>query len=140
MASPLGRLLLRHMDTRPFAERSLRSAYVDPSLVTPALVDRYVDLSRAPGHRSILLNGEGPGGAPEITAETFKSIRAPTLVMQGEADVLVPVAAGRMLAGAIPGARLVTYAGVGHLPMEQIPERSARDLRAFLQGLGATAG
>jgi pimeloyl-ACP methyl ester carboxylesterase len=139
MASPVGRLLLRHMDTRPYAEQGLRSAYVDPALVTTALVDRYVDLSRAPGHRSILLNGEGPRGEPAVTAATFGSIRVPTLVMHGEADALIPVAAGRALAGAIPGARLITYPGVGHVPMEQIPDRSARDLRSFLEELDAPA-
>ena len=56
LANPVGRLVLRNIDTRGLAERGLKSAYVDPSLVTPALIDRYVDLSRAPGHRAILLN------------------------------------------------------------------------------------
>jgi pimeloyl-ACP methyl ester carboxylesterase len=140
MASAPGRMLLRYMDTRPLAERGLRSAYVDPALVTPALVDRYVDLSRAPGHRSILLNGEGSGSAPEITAETFKSIHIPTLVMHGEDDTVIPVAAGRKLAEAIPGARLITYPGVGHVPMEQIPDKSSQDLRSFLRALDAPSG
>ena len=39
------------------------------------------------------------------------------------------------LAGAIPGAKLITYPGVGHVPMEQIPDLSARDLRVFLESL-----
>jgi pimeloyl-ACP methyl ester carboxylesterase len=134
LANPVGRMLLRNMDTRRLAERGLRSAYVDPSLVTPALVDRYVDLSRGPGHRSILLNGQDRRGPP-ITAETLKAIRTPTLVMHGEGDVVIPVDAGRRLAAAIPGAKLITYPGVGHVPMEQIPARSAADLRAFLRGL-----
>jgi pimeloyl-ACP methyl ester carboxylesterase len=134
LANPVGRMVLRNMDTRGFAERGLRSAYVDQSLVTPALIDRYVDLSRAPGHRSILLNGQQDGGPP-ITAETFKAIHVPTLVMHGEADSVIPVGAGRALAQAIPGAKLITYPGVGHVPMEQIPDRSSDDLRAFLRGL-----
>ncbi len=133
MGSPVGRLLLRHMDTRPLAERGLHAAYVDPALVTPALVDRYVDLSRAPGHRAILLNGQGPGGERAITADSFKAIRLPTLVMHGEADTVIPVSAGRALAEAIPGARLILYPRVGHVPMEQIPDESARDLKAFLR-------
>jgi len=136
LAHPVGRALLRNLDTRPLAESGLKAAYVDRSLVTPALVDRYVDLSRAPGHRDILLNGQDRGAAP-VTAATFKAIRTPTLVMHGEADALIPVAAGRALAAAIPGARLITYAGVGHVPMEQIPDRSAEDLRAFMQSLPA---
>jgi pimeloyl-ACP methyl ester carboxylesterase len=139
LANPVGRMVLRNMDTRGLAERGLRAAYVDQSLVTPALIDRYVDLSRAPGHRSILLNGQEREGPP-ITAETFRAIRTPTLVMHGEADTVIPVAAGRGLASAIPGAKLITYPGVGHVPMEQIPDRSAEDLRSFMQSLNPPRG
>jgi pimeloyl-ACP methyl ester carboxylesterase len=38
----------------------------------------------------------------------------PTLVVHGEADPLVRPAAGRATAAAVPGARLVTYPGMGH--------------------------
>lgn len=132
LASPVGLWALKNLDTRWYAQSSLRAAYVEPSLVTPALIDRYVDLSRGPGHRTILLNIAPSGGAP-VTAETLKRIKAPTLVMQGEADAIIPEAVGKALAAAIPGAKLVTYPGVGHVPMEQIPDLSAHDLRVFLQ-------
>lgn len=134
LANPVGRALLRNIDAREFAARGLKDAYVDPALVTSALIDRYVDLSRAPGHRAILLNGSGGAGPPE-TARTFQAIAVPTLVMHGAADTVIPVAAGRSLAAAIPGARLIVYPGVGHVPMEQIPDRSAADLRTFLASL-----
>jgi len=130
--NPIGRAMLRNIDTRPMAKSGLMAAYRDPKLVTPALVDRYVDLSRAPGHRDILLRMQ-PRSAHAVTARSFKAITIPTLVMHGEADALIPVGDGRAFAAAIPGAILITYPGVGHVPMEQIPERSADDLRAFLQ-------
>ena len=134
MRTPLGRLALRHIDTRPMATSGLKSAYVDRALVTPALIDRYVDFSRAPGHRDLLLRIQTRPATP-VTPDTFKALALPTLVMHGEADALIPLADGKAFAGAIPGARLVTYPGVGHVPMEQIPDRSAADLRAFLSGL-----
>ncbi len=134
MASPLARPLIRDIDSRPLVKDALKAAYGSPALVTPALVDRYVELSRAPGHRDILLAIQTRSRAP-VTAETFKAMRVPTLVMHGERDKLIPVADGRGFAGAIPGARLVTYPGVGHVPMEQIPDRSAADVAAFLKGL-----
>jgi pimeloyl-ACP methyl ester carboxylesterase len=130
LATPVGRFVLAHIDTRNLAEKGLKQAYVDPVLVTPALVDRYVDLSRAPGHRQILTSGER--GGQTVTAETFSAIHVPTLVLHGDADALIPVASSDALAAAIPGARLITYPGVGHVPMEQIPDRSAADVRAFL--------
>ncbi|GGS75995.1 alpha/beta fold hydrolase [Nonomuraea spiralis] len=41
-------------------------------------------------------------------------LKVPALVIHGEDDQLVPVAGGRATAAAIPGARLVTYPGMGH--------------------------
>ena len=136
MRSAPGRAVLRHVDTSPLARSGLKSAYVDRALVTPALVGRYVDYSRAPGHRDLLLRIQSRPAAA-IDAGGFKAITAPTLVMHGEADALIPVADGRAFAAAIPGAKLVTYPGVGHVPMEQIPDRSAADLKAFLVSLPA---
>jgi len=49
-------------------------------------------------------------------------VRVPTLVIHGEADPLVQPAGGRATAAAVPGARLVTYKGMGHdLPRELWP-------------------
>jgi pimeloyl-ACP methyl ester carboxylesterase len=50
--------------------------------------------------------------------KALKQVRVPTLVIHGTADVLVPVENGRMVAAAVPGARLVEIEGMGHdLPM-----------------------
>lgn len=50
------------------------------------------------------------------------SIEAPTVVVHGSADRLVPPAAGRVAADAIPGARLVEIDGMGHdLPQDVWP-------------------
>ena len=70
-----------------------------------------------------------------VTRATFARITTPTLVMSGANDALVPFSVAEALAAAIPGAKLIIYPGVGHVPMEQIPERSVGDLKAFLAGL-----
>ena len=41
-------------------------------------------------------------------------LRTPTLVIHGEQDPLIRPKGGRATAAAIPGARLVTYPGMGH--------------------------
>ena len=134
MKNPIGGFVLDHVDARPMVTSGLRTAYVDPALVTPQVVDRYVDFSRAPGHRALLLRLRGRPAAP-VRPETFKAIAVPTLILHGEKDALVPIADARAFAAAIPGAKLVTFAGVGHLPMEQAPDASATIVRAFLAGL-----
>lgn len=74
-----------------------------PGRPTPAAVQRQTAALTASGDRRGQLAG----------------VRAPTLVLQGEADPLCRPAAGQATAKAIPGARLRTYPGMGHdLPRE----------------------
>jgi pimeloyl-ACP methyl ester carboxylesterase len=48
----------------------------------------------------------------------------------------VPIANARILAGAIPGARLVVLPGAGHVPFWQQPERCARLVAEHALGAG----
>jgi len=53
----------------------------------------------------------------------LKAITAPTVVIHGSDDPLVPIAGGRDTAASIPGARLVEIPGMGHtLPPEVLPK------------------
>jgi pimeloyl-ACP methyl ester carboxylesterase len=62
--------------------------------------------------------------------EELKSVQVPTLVINGDADPLVPVAGGQALAAAIPGSTLMIVEGMGH----SVPEAEApRILGAILQ-------
>jgi pimeloyl-ACP methyl ester carboxylesterase len=136
--NPVGRAILKWFDPRMFATGGLKSAYLDETLVTKELVDRYGELALAPGHRDILLTQNSRSEALSDAA-AFAAILVPTLVMSGEQDMLIPVEDSRAIAAAIPGAVLVTYPEGGHVPMEQLPDKSARDVAAFLQVLPETA-
>jgi pimeloyl-ACP methyl ester carboxylesterase len=46
--------------------------------------------------------------------EALRGLRLPTLVIHGESDPLVPLAAGRATADAIADAQLLTIPGMGH--------------------------
>ncbi|MEV1241943.1 alpha/beta fold hydrolase [Nonomuraea sp. NPDC050022] len=55
--------------------------------------------------------------------ERLGTLGIPALVIHGEADALVPVAAGHATAAAIPGATLLTFPGMGHdLPRPLWPD------------------
>jgi len=52
----------------------------------------------------------------------LRRIAVPTLVIHGERDPLVPIAAGRDTAAHVPGARFVAVPGMGHdLPEARVP-------------------
>lgn len=65
-------------------------------------------------------------------ADRLREIRAPTLVVHGEEDPLIPVGNGRMLAEKIPGARLVTLPQRGHMLNWEAPESVASEIHSFL--------
>ena len=135
---PVARAIMRDIDTSSLIASGLKSAFVDQSLVTDPMVQRYVDLGRAAGHRDILLalQTSRVPMSPAQTTALLNTIKVPTLVMHGDQDALIPVEDGRALAAAIPGAKLIIYPGVGHVPMEQIANKSADDLTAWLESRG----
>ena len=102
------------------------------------MVYRYTALARAPCHRDALMAlTSGGKGRIWATKETLSDIKTPTLILHGEQDNLIPVAAARKFADAIPGAELVIYPDAGHLPQEELAEESAEDLRSFLSDINA---
>jgi 3-oxoadipate enol-lactonase len=62
-----------------------------------------------------------------------EEIAAPTLVVHGDADRIVPYENGVALARRIPGARLETFSGGGHLLFLESPERFNPLVVSFLE-------
>jgi 3-oxoadipate enol-lactonase len=64
------------------------------------------------------------------TSARLPDISAPTLVVHGTLDQMLPVENGHMIAGLIPDARLEILEDTGHLFFWEHPEHSAEFLRA----------
>jgi pimeloyl-ACP methyl ester carboxylesterase len=132
LMTPFGRFLLEHLETRPITRESLKADFVNTAIVTPKFVEDWVAVQRAPGHRRILMQTLSGAGAP-ADAATLATITAPTLVLWGEQDQILHVASARKFADAIPGAVLITYRDIGHLPQVEAPKQSGADAAAFLR-------
>ena len=59
-------------------------------------------------------------------------VTAPTLLVHGANDPLMPLAAAEALAALIPGARLATFADCAHAPFISRPEEFRERVQAFL--------
>jgi pimeloyl-ACP methyl ester carboxylesterase len=68
------------------------------------------------------------------TQARLAEIGAPTLVVHGTEDKMIPVANGELIASLIPGAKLEILEGVGHMFWWEQPEHSAELLRAHALG------
>lgn len=121
---------------RAMFEASLKTSVFDPGFVTPQMVDRYWELNRYPGNREATMArfAQAANNAP-ASAERLAAIKAPVLILWGEEDNLIPVASGRWFHRALPGSRLIIYPKIGHIPMEEVADRSAADLKNWIEAL-----
>jgi pimeloyl-ACP methyl ester carboxylesterase len=71
----------------------------------------------------------------EVRPEDYR-IEAPTLVLAGEYDVLVPHCYARRMAQEIPGSVFEIVAGCGHNPLDEAPERVLPRVIEFLVNQG----
>ena len=62
----------------------------------------------------------------------IKTIAQPTLILWGARDRVIDASHAARFARDIPGAELVMYDDLGHIPMEEDPARTVRDVEAFL--------
>jgi pimeloyl-ACP methyl ester carboxylesterase len=130
---PGARSLMKWIAPRSMFESSLKTTLYDPAHVTPTMIDRYWELNRYPGNREAtmrrfaLAHNNHPASREQLAA-----IKAPTLILWGQEDNLIPVASARWFQQAMPGSRLIIYPHVGHVPMEEVADQSAKDVAAFL--------
>jgi 3-oxoadipate enol-lactonase len=95
---------------------------------------RELVLSREPADLTAMV--EAIRDRPDST-ETLATISAPSLVVVGEEDAMVPLADAAELANALPHGRLRAIPGAGHLAPLERPEAFAAVVSAFLEEVGA---
>ncbi|WP_412160973.1 alpha/beta fold hydrolase [Curtobacterium flaccumfaciens] len=72
-------------------------------------------------------------GIPNIAAlERLTAIRQPTLVLQGDDDLMIRTPGSHTLAGLIPNARLHIFPDAAHASIFQYPQQAAALVRSFL--------
>jgi pimeloyl-ACP methyl ester carboxylesterase len=127
---PVIKQLFTVITPRSIHRSSILDVYGDPGKVTDALIDRYFELSLRPGNRQAFIDR-----AQIITAEPGaepRLITQPTLILWGAKDRWIPLADGEAFARDIHGAELRVYPNAGHVPMEEIPDKTAAAVLGFL--------
>lgn len=129
--------LMGHLLQRSLVEKSLSQSVYNQEVVRADAVDRYWELARYPGNSEATRKRFSTPRRSFADADV-RAMKVPTLVMWGKEDALIPVEAAHWYAKRLPNATTAIYPLIGHIPMEEAPERSLADLRAFLERL-ATA-
>ena len=129
---PLTVELMRYVLPKPLLRMSLEPAYANPSFLSDALTTRYHDLMLAPGSRDALIARMRQTTLVD-PLPLLQRIQAPTLLVWGEADAMIPVANSADYLKALANVTLVSLPGVGHLPQEEAAAKSLPAVRDFLK-------
>jgi len=129
---PLPMRLLPWTLPRPLLRASLVPAYADPARLTDAIVTRYGDLMRAPGVRRAILDRTAQVLLQD-PVPLLRTIQAPTLLLWGDQDHLIPPSNAPDYLAALPRARLVRLPNLGHVPFEEAPAEALPPVLAFLR-------
>lgn len=97
----------------------------------PERLERYQADKDAWAHSPAELAQRQQGMAGWQSFDRLPELRVPTLVMTGDADVLVPPGNSELLADRIPGAELHTVRDTGHLFMIESPDEVNAALLEF---------
>ena len=128
---PIVKNILTLVTPLSLVRKSVEDVYGDKTLVTDALVEQYRDMTCREGNRNALLvrlNSKQEGDTTRVSKLTM-----PTLVIWGALDQLIPLANAYKFQRDLPMDTLVVLPGVGHIPMEESPERVIKLVDGFIK-------
>ena len=142
----LGEFYLRSVQSRQppqlAVQRVIELCFADPSRIDPAMFTASIALAtERQGQDSRARNEAFLAASRSLMRvvglrrrywEMMASVRVPVLLLGGEADRLVPVAAMRQAAARNPGWETVILPGVGHTPQLEVPDTVAGTVRDWL--------
>jgi 3-oxoadipate enol-lactonase len=133
--------VVRALLPKPFVSRARRIESLVPYLYDPHTprerIERDLDLIRRNLPPSLGYLQQLLAILPWQSYDRLPRITAPTLVIHGETDLLVPPANGRILAERIPGARLAMLPQAGHIFPTDQPDLTRSAILEFLASSAA---
>jgi pimeloyl-ACP methyl ester carboxylesterase len=136
--TPIASGVLLHITPRLLLVKAVNEVVARKDIITDAMIDAYWEFIRMEGTRAATIarfNTRNNGVKDHLSA-----IKAPTLILWGEEDHMVPVETAREFQSAIPGSKLIIYPKTGHAPQEEVADASADDVRSFLSGTQVSVG
>jgi len=129
---PVVGFVLRALPARDRVRSKLREAVFDPVQITEADVDAYYAPLRSEGGTNAFV-ARLRQRVPAERVANVRTIAAPTLVITGDTDRLVPPQNARRYHELIPGSELLVLEQTGHLPQEERPERMVAEITRWVE-------
>ena len=111
--------------------KSIEPAFFDANALSDSLVDRYYDMLRAPGVRAAILERANQTIYTDPVPR-LKKITAPTLLVWGEQDQMIPSSNAQSYANVLSTSKIVQLPNLGHLAQEEQPQIALAHVVEFL--------
>ena len=129
---PIVQNIITFITPRFIAKSSVENVYYDKTKVTEELVDRYFELTLRKGNRQAIVD-RFKVKKDTISHKKIKLIEQKTLIIWGEEDKLIPLKMAYKFHNDLPNDTLVILKNAGHVPMEEIPNKSLKPVIEFLK-------
>ena len=131
--TPVINNVMLYITPRSIVTEGLNDAIIHKEIITDRMIDTYWDFARMEDTRKATLARFSLPWNHDVEHDIAK-IKAPTLILWGEHDHLIPVEAAHAFAKAIAGSKLIVYPATGHIPQEEVADESSAAVQAFLNG------
>ena len=112
--------------------KSIEPAFADASALDDKMVSRYHDMLRAPGVRAAILE-RGNQTIYTDPVPRLRKIKAPTLLLWGEEDKMIPSSNATSYAGVLAQSKTVFIPKLGHLLHEEQANIGLAKVTEFLE-------
>jgi pimeloyl-ACP methyl ester carboxylesterase len=123
--------LIKFVLPKYLVRKSIEPAFVQADALNDALVNRYFDMLRAPGVRGAILERSNQTIYTDPVPR-LKAIKAPTLLIWGEQDQMIPSTNAQSYANVLSNSTTVLVPKLGHLLQEEQPEKGLAVVLQFL--------
>ena len=125
--------LIKYVLPKYLVRKSIEPAFADADALNDALVNRFFDMLRAPGVRGAILNRSNQTIYTDPVPR-LKASKAPTLLIWGEQDQMIPSTNAQSYANVLSNSTTVLVPKLGHLLQEEQPEKGLAAVMQFLDG------
>lgn len=127
--TPVLNKVMTKVTPKRIIKKSMLGIYHDDSKVTDELVNHYYEMLLRPGNRQAF--ADRVRVIKYEAEEKVNKIKTPTLIQWGKYDTWIVPEDAEKFKNDIVGSE-VKYYEAGHVPMEELPEETAKDAKEFL--------
>lgn len=132
---PFNRAMAKMFYSRTGREKSFVGSYYDTSLVTPEMIDELLIARHTPGAVEAMQAMSSDPKAYTTYEDIAAAVTCPSLMVWGERGEKTRIREIEASQRLVKGSQLVMVESCGHYVQDEKPEKCAKAILAFLQGL-----